>query len=415
MYNCGYCERELETKVSRAQHEEDCHIDVKECICNCGKWFSKTSSLMQHLVNAHGFDDHEVEDDDNDDGEEHLFDYHGGDQYRNLRQYLRMVIKRMSVSNEDRRISRQHVQSVFEELSSCMQNVEKCIFSKNIRKSGSYSTDTKIYVADEFDFDIPLKDSWSKDLLIYEKQSSGYAEITFRENRNKILPSVIQHLLYRNLSCAVNELKNVEIDPKPHGPAINLKIYQPKSHDINVDLSPSIKTNHIGLIDYGWPRGNTKRAFPPELIKSVTNAGLHLVPKKPTCWYVSISLAGKTLMNEVDQQDDGCRKTCHKLLKADFQEWLYQTNNEISEVSTFVLKHQLFWLIERSCNKDWTMNSMPERYLDMLEDFSWRLRSGVINNYFRHKENILKGKNQNTLNRIANLAEKRRNQLLAMD
>lgn len=97
---------------------------------------------------------------------QHLFDYHGGDQYRNLRQYLRMVIKRMSVSNEDRRISRQHVQSVFEELSGCMQNVEKCIFSKNIRKSGSYSTDTKIYAADEFDFDIPLKDSWSKDLLV---------------------------------------------------------------------------------------------------------------------------------------------------------------------------------------------------------------------------------------------------------
>lgn len=130
----------------------------------------------------------------------------------------------------------------------------------------------------------------------------------------------------------------ISLDRKAHGPALTLTITRPESHEINVDVVPSISTNQISLVDFNWPRIQTKKVLSNRLINAIHAVGLHLIPKNVLFWYVSVSKAGNTLMNGLDVEDSGCRRYCHKLLKADFHGWKEQSANGLPGISTMLFK-----------------------------------------------------------------------------
>lgn len=69
---------------------------------------------------------------------------------------------------------------------------------------------------------------------------------------------------------------------------------------------------------------------------------------------------------------------------------------------------------EENPHKDWSKDCLHERYIDMLDDLILRLRNGSLYNYFRDVENVLKEKDQQVLNQVANCAERRRRELLKL-
>lgn len=100
-------------------------------------------------------------------------------------------------------------------------------------------------------------------------------------------------------------------------------------------MSPSLRYEGK-LLD--WPRQETKVVLPSEDIKKVIDVGIHLVPKGEKFWLISVSRAERELMNVIDIADSGCRKKCHKLLKADFKDWKKRSNTGLSGISTFLFK-----------------------------------------------------------------------------
>ncbi|XP_057297454.1 cyclic GMP-AMP synthase-like [Hydractinia symbiolongicarpus] len=410
------CKKKFQTELHRIYHEEDDHEIIKPKKCKiCKKQFERKSTFIRHQQLEHETN--------------HLVEF--------LEERYRGII----VEPASRKIARREVQKVFDELGKYFGDG---IFSNNFRKSGSYSTDTKVLHADEFDFDVPLRFCLEKlhlnregkkvfyhftqrqktlnlnvpmkvvDTRSWEGIPQGYVEVV-TEDGEKIVPRIIQEELYTNLLCAIKNVDGiVDVLKEPKGPALTVKIKKPGLPHITVDLSASISTNQVTLSDYKWPREKTKIGLTKKLIKSINDAGLHLIPKNPKFWYISVSRTGQALMNGIDSNDNGCRKKCHKLLKADFQTWLGRSSNNLPGISTMIFKHQLFWFNEDNPKLDWSPTKTAERYLDMLEDLGKRLRSGILYNYFKDYENILQDRDLQVLNQLANLVDARRQELAMM-
>ncbi|XP_057297457.1 cyclic GMP-AMP synthase-like [Hydractinia symbiolongicarpus] len=410
------CKKKFPTDIHRIYHEEDDHGIIKPKKCKvCKKQFDRKSICIRHQQQEH--------------------------ETKNLTQYLDERYYEIDVEPASRKIALREVKKVFNELGKCFGDG---IFSNNFRKSGSYSTDTKVLHADEFDFDVPLRFALEELHLNREGEKvffhftqrqktlnlnvpmkvvgtrswegipQGYVEVVTK-NDERIVPRIIQEELYTNLLCAIKNVDGiVDVLKEPKGPALTVKIKKPGLPHITVDLSASISTNQVTLSDYKWPREKTKLVLTKELIKSIKDAGLHLIPKKLKFWYIFVSRAGQVLMNGIDSNDNGCRKRCHKLLKADFQTWLGRSNNNLPGISTMIFKHQLFWFNEGNTTLDWSHTKTAERYLDMLEDLGKRLRSGILYNYFKDYENILQDRDMQVLNQLANLVDARRQELAMM-
>lgn len=76
-------------------------------------------------------------------------------------------LSKINVDAEDKRKSREIVANMLEKITQRFD--DNTIFSKVYRKSGSYATGTKIISADEFDYDIPLKESMSYNIVFITK------------------------------------------------------------------------------------------------------------------------------------------------------------------------------------------------------------------------------------------------------
>ncbi|XP_057298076.1 cyclic GMP-AMP synthase-like [Hydractinia symbiolongicarpus] len=414
MKKCVYCEKIFPTVLDLLYHEEDDHEKIISRTCEvCGKKCPTRSAYLRHRQINH--------------------------QTSNLESFLKERYENISVEPSSRKVARVEIQKVLDAL----RETFGCgIFLKQFRKSGSYSTDTKVLHADEFDFDVPLRFSLEElhlnregDKVYYhfhQKQRTlnlnvpmyvyrtrgwftvpqGYVEIR-TAYRDPVVSRLIQQELYNVLLKAKEMLKDCAMDIRceAKGPALTLTIKKEGLPNISVDLCASIATNQITLADYNWPRPQTRKILSKRLINSIFDAGLHLIPKHLKFWYVSESRAGQALMNGIDN-DKGCRKKCHKLLKADFQTWLGRSGNNLPGISTMIFKHQLFWLNEEK-QLDWSQENLADRYLDMLDDLAVRLRSGVLYNYFFDYQNILEDKDQQILNQVANHAEARRQELEA--
>ncbi|XP_057297459.1 protein mab-21-like 3 [Hydractinia symbiolongicarpus] len=412
-YKCLRCKNVYSTELDLIYHEEDDHDLHESAECDvCLKRFPRRSDCLRHKQTKH--------------------------QKSILLDFLKNRYAEITVEASDRKVARLEVQKVFEALADCFGNG---IFLKQFQKSGSYSTKTKELHANEFDFDVPLKFQLEKLHLNYEKNEvyqhfdqaqknlklnvpmkvtrkyylipQGYVEIK-RKRGEPVVPREIQEELYQDLMCAKGKVEGtLDVFQEAEGPALTVRMKPPGLPNITINLCASIATDKITLRHYRWPRPQTRNCLSPKLIRLILNAGLHLTPKHLKFWYISVSKAGQALMNGIDDADKGCRRQCHKLLKADFQTWLGRSGNNLPGISTMVLKHQLFWMNEKK-QLDWSEEKLADRYLDMLEDLSQRLRSGKLYNYFLDYENIFEDKDQQVLNEVANYANARSQGLIAM-
>ncbi|XP_057299232.1 uncharacterized protein LOC130629872 [Hydractinia symbiolongicarpus] len=329
--------------------------------------------------------------------------------------YLEERLAVIDVHAQDRKTSRKIVADVLDEIMKCFG--EDTIFSKVIRKSGSYATKTKIKAADEFDYDIPLKSpdryrvQFTDQSGIPQRRPDTYARIFF-DGKREMPPNSIKCLLDQYMNCASQSINCVSVDKTFHGPAVTMHILVHNFHDISVDMSPSLLTNQVTLRDYRWPRDQTTYVLPQQVIQEIEKVGLHLVPKGENLWNISVSRAERELMSRIDH-DNGCRKMCHKLLKSDFDEWSKHYN--LDGISTVLFKHELFSLNEEQPWLNWARSQLYERYCDMLQDLSRRLHRRRISNYFRPTENLLEGKYISVLNKLAILAMNKRKEIIDME
>ena len=134
----------------------------------------------------------------------------------------------------------------------------------------------------------------------------------------------------------------MSLNRKTHGPAFTLEIPFPESGDediasISVDLSPQLPL-HLEFAPFiGWPRSNAQ--WPSrEKVAAIRAIGINATAKRPMDWMRCYAACEKELMKEMDS-DGGCRKKCHRIMKALREEFWCKTSKPA--VSSFILKVRL--------------------------------------------------------------------------
>lgn len=259
---CKKCKEVFHSKIDRVCHQEESHGLSKSKKCQkCHRKFEKKSEFLEHDKKAH-------------------------QTHQGMKVHMAGRMRRIEVPLQDQKVSQKIVKNYLEALKKCFGDG---VFEKTFTPSGSYSTDTKIRKADEFDYDVPLKYS-SEEIGInkegkifdyynqsqktpslnvrvsvirsneYESIPCCYADVWVERDEEKetIYARKIQEQLYEYMQCAVKKLENVDLNRFAHGSAVTVTIKEPEQHHINVDISPSMKTKQITLTDYKWPRLQTK-------------------------------------------------------------------------------------------------------------------------------------------------------------
>ncbi|XP_066933495.1 cyclic GMP-AMP synthase-like [Clytia hemisphaerica] len=353
--------------------------------------------------------------------------------------------KEVLPSTEDRKrsksLARDHI--LRELLENISDPVDKNLYKGSLEKAGSTSTNTKINLADEFDFDLHLNiRSFSLDrkCLRYkftadddttslnvqksvvmlnanakEPLPSGFIQIKSDQAPGKLrvgehlAPRRIHEDLYRklsNLKKDVPQIKDVSIQKKPHGPAITLTYHKPGEHHIDIDLSPSLFTNDIKVPVKVWKREFFKTN--PKVTDMLKDVPILLVPKKENCWLISYEKIMKELFNRIDGEGT-CRKICHMILKYDILKWKSQDKEGFEGMSTNPIKHHLLWFNDQHPdNEYWSTGNLARCFKAMLEDLESRIRERKIPNYFDDKTNLLAGKDSAMLKRFADRLHDRR-------
>lgn len=132
MQECTYCRKIFDTLLELLYHEEDEHeiIIPQSCDVCCVEFISR-SSCLRHRQHKH--------------------------ETKKLASFLNN--RSQSTESSSRKVAYVEVQKFLEVLGESFDN---SMFLKQFRTSGSYSTDRKVFHADEFDFDVPLKFSLEK-------------------------------------------------------------------------------------------------------------------------------------------------------------------------------------------------------------------------------------------------------------
>lgn len=440
---CSNC-----SEVFRTQNELGKHIKASvfyPCI-TCAREFQSLTDLKKHIKDT---------------THQNIEPHAKASLEERLQFYLQDAYyqEKVIVSRENRRKCRKIVKDYLEEiLKYVREQKDGELFNGHPVPAGSTATQTKIILADEFDFNLVLAQPFvdyarfegdevkyqlkgdegkslkkhlkltESNVVVYDHIPNGFIEALHKNNARrcitevsyaqKVIPRWIQENLYKKVDRSLSKdsrlKKNVELIQSPHGPAVSLFINDPRvTHKISVDLSVSIDIGFIEVTAFGWPRPQTKKVLSKEKIDAVIQEGLHLVPKKELYWYVSTSKAAKVLMNSLDGSDD-CRKICHQILKKDFQTWKSQSKYGMYGISTYIFKHHLLWMNENEIyqRKDyWRDQNIGRCYMDMLSDLASKLEEGRLMNYFKENENILEGKRPVIMTELAECLRARHKQL----
>ncbi|XP_060558892.1 protein mab-21-like [Ruditapes philippinarum] len=245
---------------------------------------------------------------------------------------------------------------------------------------------------------------------VYVVENKVYADQTYKGN---LLAREIKRDLYEKVKKAIENLdwKNVVINKNAHGPAITLTIRRPGFHDISIDNTASLPCN-IPVTVYGWPRPQTRDAFPADTIEDAIKTGLHIVPKGDELWAFSFSNVEKYLLNKMDGQN-GCRRKVNKFLKKYAQICSSRSENGLPGVSSYIFKHAILWASEKHPDPEyWHDANIANCLFDSIDDVIRTLDSGKLPNYFNTSENILKGKDPETLRTLSNYLKEEREKLL---
>ena len=130
-------------------------------------------------------------------------------------------------------------------------------------------------------------------------------------------------------------LIGLSLKKKTHGPAFTLEIQNddPKAK-ISIDLTPQLPLKLDFAQFDGWPhRGKTWPSR--QKVEAIRAIGINATAKRPMEWMRCYAACEKELMNNIDS-DGGCRKKCHRIMKAVREEFWCKTTKPA--ISSFMLK-----------------------------------------------------------------------------
>lgn len=121
-----------------------------------------------------------------------------------------------------------------------------------------------------------------------------------------------------------------------HGPALTyeaeVNTSDDETHPVSIDLAVVIRARLPFLAEMRWPV--TGKLWPPkDKIQSILKKGINVVAKKPFYWQLSFAELETDLVVEIDE-DGGCRKKVHRIMKAVF----YTVCKKDAALSSYMLK-----------------------------------------------------------------------------
>ena len=122
-----------------------------------------------------------------------------------------------------------------------------------------------------------------------------------------IIPRKVQECIFdavrsikKNTTFEKDNKIEILLHDKPHGPAVNVILHPQDWHEINIDLTASIRLPSTvkTFKSYKWPRAETEaiKNFDFSLIDSVAKSPVQLVPKADKFWKISTGVAEKVLL-----------------------------------------------------------------------------------------------------------------------
>ena len=133
-----------------------------------------------------------------------------------------------------------------------------------------------------------------------------------------------------------------------------------------------------------WPKQDT--------VEACIKQGCHLVPKKSstesdinTEWRFSFSAIEGLLMKSWNEP----QRLTYYFLKSLFYRHLRGIEADDVHIPSYVLKCEMFWVIEESCPSEWTNVNLKQNALKVLKRLDHGLKSRFIPNYFIPSMNLI--------------------------
>lgn len=132
------------------------------------------------------------------------------------------------------------------------------------------------------------------------------------------------------------------IEQENHGPTNTLvcKCNVPSAlnfGNVHIDFTPCIKVKEFSP-NTSWPTAATRRWLSPAKIQRIKSKGVALVPKKNYHWFVSYAEGEREIVEDIDD-DGGCRRKCHRIMKALNEDcWFITVPHRKTPLSTYHLK-----------------------------------------------------------------------------
>ena len=130
------------------------------------------------------------------------------------------------------------------------------------------------------------------------------------------------------------------------------------------------------------------------------------LPSSSPAWRISFSLAEKTLVKSFTFPQKRCflllkvllhfqsRKVFKELesIYGDSEDWDHTVKSQTFSVSSFLLKHVMFWTLEKVDQAEWQMNNLYKCVCYVLDQFEVFLENSFLPHYFfGFKKNLMAG------------------------
>lgn len=139
-------------------------------------------------------------------------------------------------------------------------------------------------------------------------------------------------------------LEDVTLNKGVKGPAVTLTVLQEGGPNISIDitLKLTLPTKTLSVLDFGWPRKDTRKWLAESKITAVTEANLYLVPKGDKYWKISFASCERELLLDIDMNNTW-RKGCLRIMKKKFMIWKSKSKTGFKGLSSYLLKVMMFF------------------------------------------------------------------------
>lgn len=182
-------------------------------------------------------------------------------------------------------------------------------------------------------------------------------------------------------------------------PATTLSVKFPNiSYPISIDLCPMVECNLEFRPEFNWPRHSQ---WPSQQKKSdIKNIGVNAIAKEPFYWMLSFAACEKELLEGIDIGGT-CRRKSQRIMK--------RLKNDVwcppglqKGLTSYHLKNVLFWECEdHPYDMEWQQEHLATRVKSMTYRLLGYLQRGNLPLYFHTGVNLLSGKDEGALQKVA--------------